>query len=82
MHPLATPHQAKHALGPAAYAARARELAAVKVDGPSVADQEIRWAIKHASPAVREVVRRLPARSSGRGRLDALLHQLDAGLRR
>jgi len=80
MHALATPHQAKHALGPAAYAALAQELAAV--DDPSVGDEEIRWAIEHASPAVREVVRRMPARGSGRSRLDALLYQLDAGLRR
>src|SRR5262245_7681266 len=79
-HALATPHQAKHTLGPAAYAARAREIAAV--DDPSVGDDEIRWAIQHASPAVREVVRRMPLRGSGRGRLDALLYQLDSGLRR
>jgi hypothetical protein len=80
IHALATPHQAKHALGPAMYGARARELAAV--DDPSVGDEEIRWAIAHASPAVREVVRRMPLRGAGRGRLDALLYQLDSGLRR
>jgi hypothetical protein len=43
--------------------------------------RKIRWAIEHASPAVREVVRRMPVRSPGRSRLDTLLHQLDAGLR-
>src|SRR5262249_5828345 len=80
MHPLATLDQAKHALGPAVYAARARELA--EVDAPGVGDEEIRWAIGHASPAVREVVRRYPVRSPGRSRLDALYYQLDAGLRR
>jgi hypothetical protein len=80
MHALVTPHQAKHALGPAAYGARARELATV--NDPSAGDEEIRWAIEHASPAVREVVRRMPVRGSGRGRLDTLLYQLDAGLRR
>ena len=79
-HALATAHQAKHALGPAVYAARAREIAAI--DDPNVGDEEIGWAIEHASPAVREVVRRMPVRVSGRGRLDALFHQLDAGLRR
>jgi len=79
VHALATVHQAKHVLGPAVYGARARELAA----GPdsSAGDEEIRWAIEHASPAVREVVRRFPVRASGRGRLDALLCRLDAGLR-
>ena len=80
MHPLATLDQAKHALGPAVYGARACEFAAG--DDPSVGDGEIRWAIEHASPAVREVVRRYPARVPGRSRLDALYYQLDAGLRR
>lgn len=80
IHPLATPGQEKHLLGPAAYGARARELAAA--GDPSVGDEEIRWAIEHASPAVREVARRMPVRSPGRSRLAALLCQLDAGLRR
>jgi hypothetical protein len=80
MHPLATTDQAKHALGPAVYGARARECAAA--GDPGAGDDEIRWAIEHASPAVREVVRRYPARGPGRTRLDALFYQLDAGLRR
>src|SRR5262249_11544950 len=80
MHALATPHQAKHALGPAVYAVRARELAAV--DDPSVGGEEIRWGVKHAPAAAREVVRRVPVRGAGGGRLDVLLYQLDAGLRR
>lgn len=80
IHALATLDQAKHALGPAVYGARACELAAA--DDPSFGDREIQWAIKHASPAVREVVRRFPARSAGRSRLDTLYYQLDAGLRR
>ena len=80
MHALASPHQSKHALGPAVYGARARKLAAV--DDPSAGEGEIRWAIAHASPAVREVVRRYPARGPGRSRLDSLFYQLDAALRR
>ena len=79
IHARVTVDQAKHALGPAAYAARARELAAD--NDPSAADEEIRWAIEHASPAVLEVMRRMPVRGPGRSRLDALLYQLDAGLR-
>src|SRR5262245_59742097 len=78
-HPLPTLEQAKHLLGPAVYAARARELTAD--DDPGVGDEEIRWAIEHASPEVREVVRRWPARGPGRSRLDALYYMLDAGLR-
>lgn len=80
LHALATPHQARHVLGPAAYAARACELAAR--DAPGVGDKEIRWAIKRASPTVREVLRRMPARDLGRSRLGVLLYQLDTGLRR
>ncbi len=80
IHALATPHQSKHILGPAMYQAQARELEAG--GDSSVGDEEIRWAIKHASQAVREVLRRFPARSPGRSRMDAILYQLDAGLRR
>ena len=79
-HPRATHHQTKHALGPAIYMARARELAAG--DDPSVGDAEIRWAVDHASPAVRDIVRRMPVRASRRSRLDALLCLLDVELRR
>jgi len=79
MHALATLDQAKHILGPVVYGARARELAAV--NDPSTGDEEIRWAIKHASLTVREVLRRMPVRGSGRSRLDALYYHLDAGLR-
>ena len=39
------------------YQAQARELAAG--DDPIVGDEEIRWAIAHGSPVVREVVRRM-----------------------
>ncbi|MCK9931262.1 hypothetical protein MXD62_29680 [Frankia sp. Mgl5] len=80
IHPLATPHQAKHALGPAMQAARAGELAAG--DDASIGDAEIRWAIEHASPAVRGIVRQMPVCGPGRGRLDVLRYQLDAALRR
>jgi hypothetical protein len=79
IHARVTLGQAKHALGPAAYGARARELVD---DDPSAGAEEIRWAIEHASPAVLEVMRRMPVRAPGRGRLDALLYQLDTGLRR
>lgn len=79
-HALANPDQAKHMLGPAVYAARARELAAD--DDPNVGDAEIQWAVQHAAPEVREVVGRWPARGPGRSRLETLYYQLDAGLRR
>lgn len=76
---LAAPHHAKHALGPAVYAALAREQAAAA--GPGAGDAEIRWAVAHASSAVREIVGRWPVRDIGRTRLSALFYKLDAGLR-
>lgn len=79
MHAQITLDQAKHVLGPAMYAARARELAAG--NNSDAGDEEIRWAITHASATVRSALRRMPTRSPGRSRLDALLYQLDAGLR-
>lgn len=79
MHATYSPDQEKHALGAGMYAALARELAA---GDPAAADKAIRWAIQHAAPAVREIIRRLPPRPSGRTRQDALYYLLDAGLRR
>ncbi|MFJ7593505.1 putative immunity protein [Streptomyces sp. NPDC097617] len=79
IHPLATPHQSKHVLGPAVYAALARELATG--NDTVVGDEEIGWAVEHAPPAVRELLRRMPARSPGRSRLDTLYYTLDAALR-
>jgi hypothetical protein len=79
-HPLATPHQSNHTLGPAAYSALALELAAG--GDPNVGDAEVRRVLEQASPRVREILGRMPAPGDGRGRVGALLRQLDAGLRR
>jgi hypothetical protein len=78
IHARATPHQEKHVLGSAMYGARARELSSV--DDAAQGNEEIRWAIEHASPAVREVVRRMPVHNPGRTRLSALLYQLHVGV--
>lgn len=78
-HPLADIHQTKHIVGPAAYAALALELA--HNGDPSVADSEVRWAIEHAPSEAREVLLQMPARQAGKGRLDAILYELDAGIR-
>jgi hypothetical protein len=78
-HPLATPHQAKHTLGPVAYAAWAIELAAG--GDPEVGEAEVRRALELASPQVRDVVCRMTKPVAGRGRPGALIRQLDAGLR-
>jgi hypothetical protein len=76
---LAAPHHAKHALAPAVYAALAQELAAA--DRARGGDDEIKWAIENASPEIRDIICRWPARSVGRTRPDALYYQLDSGLR-
>ncbi|MCM6777041.1 exonuclease SbcC [Nocardia sp. CDC159] len=79
IHPLATPHQSKHLLGPAVYAALARESAA---DGDAAAARaELRWAAAHAPSEVREVLRRFPPRAPGRTRQVTLFHELDLALR-
>lgn len=78
-HPLADVHQTKHVVGAAAYAALALELAAG--GDTAVGDAEARWAIEHAPPEARQVLANMPAREPGRGRLDALLYEVDAGIR-
>jgi hypothetical protein len=76
---LADVHQTKHILGPAAYAALAREL---DQDGdPTSGDGEVRWAIEHVTPEVREILLQMPARQTGNSRLDKILYELDAGIR-
>jgi hypothetical protein len=78
-HPLATLENAKHILGPAVYAALARELTAE--GDPACGEAEILWAVGHAPPEVRDCLWRMPPRAPGRSRLDTLYYQLDSGLR-
>lgn len=78
-HPLVDVHQTKHIVGAAAYAALALEL---DNDGdPGIGDREVRRALEHVPAEVRDVLRLMPAREPGRSRQDALLYQLDAGVR-
>ena len=51
-------HMAAHARGAAAYAVKAAALATP--DHPTVATDEARWQLRHASSAVRDVLGRLP----------------------
>ena len=78
-HPLADVQQTKHILGPAAYAALALELD--HAGDPSIADDEVRWAIEHVTAEVREVLLEMPARQVGNSRLDKILYELDVGIR-
>ena len=83
------PHMGAHALGAAAYAAKAAGLAAY--DGPAAIGEEIRWQLGHMSAAARTALRLLPPvgeNPSGplgpgllaSGLLGTILRDLQAGL--
>lgn len=78
-HPLADLDQAKHILGPAAYAALAAEYA--HGGDPASGEVEIRWAIEHVPAEVCAILRQMPARPAGKSRLERIFYTLDAGLR-
>ncbi|MCR6485746.1 hypothetical protein M8542_23255 [Amycolatopsis sp. OK19-0408] len=75
LHPLESPHQVKHIVGPSQQAALACELAG------GDASAEIAWALDHAPPEVRELLRRFPPGKPGRTRLGELHRQLETALR-
>ncbi|WP_410674909.1 putative immunity protein [Amycolatopsis sp. cmx-4-68] len=75
LHPLASPHQVKHIVGPAQQAALAHELTG------GDASAEVTWAIDHAPPEVRELLSRFPPGKPGRTRLGELHRQLESALR-
>ncbi len=54
----AVPHMGAHALGAAAYAAKATALAAPK--RPEAVSEEIRWQLDHMSAAIQAALRQLP----------------------
>jgi hypothetical protein len=83
------PHMGAHALGAAAYAAKAAGLAAP--DRPEAVRDEIRWQLDHVSTPARAALRRLPAvgeNASGplgpgllaSGLLGTVIRDLQAGL--
>jgi hypothetical protein len=75
-HAAAVAHMAAHARGAPAYAAKAAGLAAPH-DPTAVAD-EVRWALDHASPAVRHVLRKLPPPERPAGILGRAISELHA----
>ncbi|WP_410606375.1 putative immunity protein [Amycolatopsis sp. lyj-109] len=75
LHPLESPHQVKHIVGPAQQAALARELA-----GGS-AETEIEWALTQAPPEVRTLLHRFPPGKPGKTRLGDLHRRLESALR-
>jgi Imm-5 like putative immunity protein len=79
LHPLADAHQVKHILGAAAHAARAAEL--IAGDDRDVGAEHIEHALRRATPAVVEVLKRYPVAPPGGGRVGQLLRDLDEALR-
>jgi hypothetical protein len=75
-HAAATAHMAAHARGAAAYAAIAVGLA--EPDDPTAVADEVRWQLGHASPTVRDVLRRLPPPIRPAGMLGALVSDVHA----
>lgn len=75
LHPLESPHQVKHIVGPAQQSALAHELAG------GDASAEITWALDHAPPEVRAILRRFPPGQPGRTRLGELHRRLETALR-
>ncbi len=86
----ATPHMGAHALGAAAYAAKATGLAAP--DRPEAVGEEIQWQLNHVSAAARAALRQLPPVGEDRsgplgpgllssGLLGEIIRELQAGLR-
>lgn len=79
LHPLADAHQVKHLIGAAAHAARAAEL--VAGDDREAGAEHIGHALRRATPAVVDVLRRYPPAPPGGGRVGELLRELDSALR-
>jgi hypothetical protein len=85
----AVPHMGAHALGGAAYAAKAAGLASPGRSGAGI--DEVRWQLHHMSPAVRAALQQLPpvgVNSSGplgpgllaSGLLGAIIREIQSGL--
>ena len=85
----AIPHMGAHALGAAAYAAKAAALAAP--DGPQALADEIQWQLNHMSASTRAALRQLPLVGENRsgplgpgllasGLLGAIIRELQAGV--
>jgi hypothetical protein len=70
-------HMAAHARG-VAYAAKAVGLAAP--GHPTAAADEVRWQLRHAPPAVRDILRRLPPPPHAAGTLGSLIEDLHRSL--
>lgn len=70
-------HMAAHARG-VAYAAKAAGLAAP--NDPTAVAHEVLWQLRHASPTVRDILRRLPPPTRPTGMLGALINDMHTKL--
>jgi hypothetical protein len=77
-HAVATAHMGSHARGVPAYASIAAGMAAP--DDPSAASHELAWAMDHASPEVRAVLRKLPGPRGAAGQLGRAIEMLHASV--
>lgn len=78
-HPFVDVNQAKHILGPAAYAAWAVE--SQHGFDQMYGDSEVHRAIEQAGREVVNVLLKMPRQPEGKSRLDAIMRELDTGLR-
>ncbi|MGO4624740.1 putative immunity protein [Ensifer sp. 2YAB10] len=78
-HPIETPHQINHILGPAAYAIQALSLGAE--DQAFSMETELRSAIAAASQDIRRIIGKMPGRKPSKGAFHTLLYRLDTALR-
>ena len=77
-HAVATAHMAAHARGVPAYASIAAAGAAP--GDPSAAATEVNWAIGHATPSVRAILRKLPAPPHAAGMLGEAIETLHVAI--
>ncbi|MCC0022889.1 MAG: hypothetical protein H6874_01560 [Hyphomicrobiaceae bacterium] len=76
LHPLANPHQVKHILGAAAYAALALER-----EGAETASDAVVQMVADAPPEIVALLVQYPACAPAKGRLGEILVELDTRLR-
>jgi hypothetical protein len=78
-HPFADVNQARHILGPAAYAALAVEIR--NVNNHNLGDTEVRRAVDLAWLEIVDLLLKMPHQLEGKTRLDKLMYDLDMRLR-
>lgn len=78
-HPFVDVNQAKHILGPAAYAALAIEVSSTC--DQNVGDAEVRLVVAITPQVIRDVLKMMPTQQVGKNRIEKIMHMLDSALR-